>query len=151
MRRRPVQCWRRCVKGKLQLQIMRTPVYASSTTLIILISIFMGALVAWKSHLQGTKICSHSALTKLLPLQNTHNTTMGKSAQSEMSNPLVDRTEGIHALTRAEEENCFKELKKNALKKCEIPIKGLPHDHDPFITCSSKVLTRFHTRFRWLQ
>lgn len=68
---------------------------------------------------------------------------MGKSAQSEMSNPLVDRTEGIHALTRAEEENCFKELKKNALKKCEVPIKGLPHDHDPFLTCSSEVLTAF--------
>ncbi|KAH8556656.1 hypothetical protein BGW37DRAFT_473551 [Umbelopsis sp. PMI_123] len=56
---------------------------------------------------------------------------MGKSAQSEMANPLVDRTEGIHALTRAEEENCFKELKKNALKKCEVPIKE-------FVDCSKE-------------
>ncbi|KAM3589220.1 hypothetical protein VKS41_000091 [Umbelopsis sp. WA50703] len=49
---------------------------------------------------------------------------MGKSTEAEMANPLVNRSEGFHALTRAEEENCFKELKKNALKKCELPIKG---------------------------
>lgn len=50
---------------------------------------------------------------------------MGKSTEAEMANPMVNRSEGFHALTRAEEENCFKELKKNALHKCEVPIKGL--------------------------
>jgi len=49
---------------------------------------------------------------------------MGKSTEAEMANPLVNRSDGFHALTRAEEENCFKELKKNALKMCEVPIKG---------------------------
>ena len=55
----------------------------------------------------------------------THNSNMGKSTEAEMANPMVNRSEGFHALTRAEEENCFKELKKNALHKCEVPIKGL--------------------------
>jgi len=56
---------------------------------------------------------------------------MGKSTEAEMANPLVNRSEGFHALTRAEEENCFKELKKNALKKCDGLIKD-------FVDCSKE-------------
>lgn len=50
---------------------------------------------------------------------------MGKTQEETMSNPFIPKDVKLHALTRAEEENCFKELKANALEACQVPIKGI--------------------------
>lgn len=49
---------------------------------------------------------------------------MGKEQEESMSNPFIPKDVKLHALTRAEEESCFKELKANALEVCQLPIKG---------------------------
>ncbi|RUS30665.1 hypothetical protein BC938DRAFT_479099 [Jimgerdemannia flammicorona] len=55
---------------------------------------------------------------------------MGKDLKSEMTNPFYQKqNNAIHALTRAEEEGCFKELKATALKKCDDVIQD-------FVQCS---------------
>ncbi|KAI8997634.1 hypothetical protein BDB01DRAFT_840836 [Pilobolus umbonatus] len=48
-----------------------------------------------------------------------------------MGNPFIPKNSELHALTRGEEENCYKEMKANALKSCEVPIKD-------FVTCSKE-------------
>lgn len=51
---------------------------------------------------------------------------MGKDLKSEITNPFHQRQfQAIHALTRAEEEACFKELKVSALKRCDDIIQGI--------------------------
>lgn len=49
---------------------------------------------------------------------------MGKIIQTAKENPLANRTAELHALTRAEEEACYKDLKERALKHCQVPVKG---------------------------
>ncbi|CEG83076.1 hypothetical protein RMATCC62417_17052 [Rhizopus microsporus] len=56
---------------------------------------------------------------------------MGKSQEEAMSNPFIHKDSKLHALTRAEEENCFKEMKAKALEACQLPIKD-------FVTCSKE-------------
>lgn len=49
---------------------------------------------------------------------------MGKSEEETMNNPFIHRDSELHALTRAEEENCYKDMKAKALEACQLPIKG---------------------------
>lgn len=50
--------------------------------------------------------------------------TMGKTVELAKENPFGERTAELHALTRAEEEACYKEMKARALEYCQAPIKG---------------------------
>ncbi|OZJ03896.1 hypothetical protein BZG36_03952 [Bifiguratus adelaidae] len=69
---------------------------------------------------------------------------MGKTQQSELSNPFVNReTQQLHALTRAEEEACFKDLKQRALVKCSEAVQDFvkcsqDHNVTVVITCRGK-------------
>ncbi|KAL1933542.1 hypothetical protein VTP01DRAFT_7632 [Rhizomucor pusillus] len=56
---------------------------------------------------------------------------MGKIIQTAKENPLANRTAELHALTRAEEEACYKDLKERALKHCQVPVKE-------FVECSKE-------------
>lgn len=49
---------------------------------------------------------------------------MGKNQEETMNNPFIHRDSELHALTRAEEENCYKDMKAKALEACQLPIKG---------------------------
>jgi hypothetical protein len=49
---------------------------------------------------------------------------MGKSEEETMTNPFIPKDSELHALTRAEEENCYKDMKAKALEACQLPIKG---------------------------
>ncbi|KAG1051311.1 hypothetical protein G6F46_003680 [Rhizopus delemar] len=69
---------------------------------------------------------------------------MGKTQEETMSNPFIPKDVKLHALTRAEEENCFKELKANALEACQVPIKDFvdcskEHNVTVMFTCRSKL------------
>ncbi|KAI7905999.1 uncharacterized protein BX663DRAFT_529495 [Cokeromyces recurvatus] len=48
-----------------------------------------------------------------------------------MSNPFIPKDTELHALTRAEEEGCYKDMKAKALQACQLPIKD-------FVTCSKE-------------
>jgi hypothetical protein len=50
---------------------------------------------------------------------------MGKTQEETMNNPFIHKDSRLHALTRAEEENCYKDMKANALEACQVPIKGI--------------------------
>lgn len=50
---------------------------------------------------------------------------MGKTEEETMNNPFIPQDSELHALTRAEEENCYKDMKANALEACQVPIKGM--------------------------
>lgn len=52
-------------------------------------------------------------------------TKMGKSEEESMTNPFIPKDSELHALTRAEEENCYKDMKAKALEACQLPIKGI--------------------------
>lgn len=49
---------------------------------------------------------------------------MGKTQEETMTNPFISQDSKLHALTRAEEENCYKDMKAKALEYCQLPIKG---------------------------
>ena len=49
---------------------------------------------------------------------------MGKAEEETMTNPFIPKNSELHALTRAEEENCHKDMKAKALEACQVPIKG---------------------------
>lgn len=49
---------------------------------------------------------------------------MGKTQEETMNNPFIPKDSELHALTRAEEENCYKDMKAKALEHCQLPIKG---------------------------
>lgn len=49
---------------------------------------------------------------------------MGKTQEETMNNPFIPQDSKLHALTRAEEENCYKDMKAKALEFCQLPIKG---------------------------
>lgn len=49
---------------------------------------------------------------------------MGKTVQLSKENPFGERKAEVHALTRAEEEACYKDLKEKALEYCQSSIKG---------------------------
>lgn len=49
---------------------------------------------------------------------------MGKETEETMNNPFIPQDSKLHALTRAEEENCYKDMKAKALEYCQLPIKG---------------------------
>lgn len=49
---------------------------------------------------------------------------MGKTQEETMNNPFIPQDSKLHALTRAEEENCYKDMKAKALEYCQLPIKG---------------------------
>lgn len=63
-------------------------------------------------------------LVFILSFSINNNKQMGKSQEETMSNPFIHKDSKLHALTRAEEENCFKEMKAKALEACQLPIKG---------------------------
>ncbi|KAI9478332.1 MAG: hypothetical protein EXX96DRAFT_483782 [Benjaminiella poitrasii] len=48
-----------------------------------------------------------------------------------MNNPFIPKDSELHALTRAEEENCYKDMKAKALEACQLPIKD-------FVMCSKE-------------
>lgn len=50
---------------------------------------------------------------------------MGKTQEETMNNPFIPKDSELHALTRAEEENCYKDMKAKALEACQLPIKGI--------------------------
>ncbi|KAG0182733.1 hypothetical protein DFQ28_011121 [Apophysomyces sp. BC1034] len=56
---------------------------------------------------------------------------MGKNLEESMSNPFFERTGDLHALTRAEEEACYKDLKEKAMEYCKLPVKD-------FVSCSQE-------------
>ncbi|EPB88845.1 hypothetical protein HMPREF1544_04354 [Mucor circinelloides 1006PhL] len=56
---------------------------------------------------------------------------MGKTQEETMNNPFIPKDSELHALTRAEEENCYKDMKAKALEACQLPIKD-------FVTCSKE-------------
>ncbi|KAI8072676.1 hypothetical protein BC940DRAFT_291333 [Gongronella butleri] len=56
---------------------------------------------------------------------------MGKSTEATMHNPFFGKASEVHALTRGEEEACFKELKGKALKHCDDLVKD-------FVNCSKE-------------
>ncbi|KAI8138805.1 hypothetical protein BJV82DRAFT_522883 [Fennellomyces sp. T-0311] len=69
---------------------------------------------------------------------------MGKTVQVSKENPLADRTSELHALTRGEEEACYKDLKAKALEYCKLPIKDFvecskEHNVTVMWTCRSKL------------
>ncbi|ORX44017.1 hypothetical protein DM01DRAFT_1295671 [Hesseltinella vesiculosa] len=62
-----------------------------------------------------------------------------------MVNPFYNDNQ-VHALTRSEEEACFKELKEKALKKCDDYVKEFvscskEHNVTVMWTCRSKLKT----------
>lgn len=57
-------------------------------------------------------------------LSTNNNTSMGKTVQLSKENPFGERKAEVHALTRAEEEACYKDLKEKALEYCQSSIKG---------------------------
>ncbi|KAI8380912.1 uncharacterized protein BYT42DRAFT_593015 [Radiomyces spectabilis] len=66
-----------------------------------------------------------------------------------MANPFAERSAELHALTRAEEEACFKDLKAKALKLCSAPIKEFvecskEHNITVMWTCRSKLKEMNH-------
>lgn len=62
---------------------------------------------------------------------------MGKNVQTAKENPLVNRSAELHALTRAEEEACYKDLKERALKHCQASVKGIHTETviTPLLSC----------------
>ncbi|KAI9491234.1 hypothetical protein BDB00DRAFT_767319 [Zychaea mexicana] len=71
---------------------------------------------------------------------------MGKTVQVSKENPLAERTAEVHALTRAEEEACYNDLKAKALEYCKIPIKEFvecskEHNITVMWTCRDKLKT----------
>ncbi|KAI9301896.1 hypothetical protein BJ944DRAFT_270785 [Cunninghamella echinulata] len=71
---------------------------------------------------------------------------MGKNMEQSMSNPFYNKTTEIHALTRGEEEACFKELKEKALKHCQefiIDFVECSKEHNVTVmwTCRGKLKT----------
>lgn len=69
---------------------------------------------------------------------------MGKTQEETMNNPFIPKDSELHALTRAEEENCYKDMKAKALEACQLPIKGkknlqglhvISHTHLPYRLC----------------
>ncbi|KAI9323469.1 hypothetical protein BX666DRAFT_2022202 [Dichotomocladium elegans] len=69
---------------------------------------------------------------------------MGKTVQTSLENPFGERKADVHALTRAEEEACYKDLKAKALKHCQVEIKDFvecskEHNVTVMWTCRSKL------------
>jgi hypothetical protein len=58
---------------------------------------------------------------------------MGKQQEETMTNPFIPKESELHALTRAEEENCYKDMKARALQNCQLPIKGTFVILNPFL------------------
>ncbi|KAI9264940.1 hypothetical protein BDA99DRAFT_507287 [Phascolomyces articulosus] len=71
---------------------------------------------------------------------------MGKTVQPTLENPFIDRNQELHALTRAEEEACYNDLKARALEYCKLPIKEFvecskEHNVTVMWTCRDKLKT----------
>ncbi|CDH48904.1 hypothetical protein RO3G_11140 [Lichtheimia corymbifera JMRC:FSU:9682] len=71
---------------------------------------------------------------------------MGKTVQLSKENPFGERKAEVHALTRAEEEACYKDLKEKALEYCQSSIKEFvecskEHNVTVMWTCRDKLKT----------
>ncbi|KAL0089341.1 hypothetical protein J3Q64DRAFT_1728159 [Phycomyces blakesleeanus] len=71
---------------------------------------------------------------------------MGKTVQESKANPMGDRSNELHALTRAEEEACNKAMKKAAIEYCQDSMKEFvqcskEHNVTVMWTCRDKLKT----------